>query len=346
SVGANNDTYTVAGQDATNQITISGTFADEAAGATVRVSPGESMAHDNVAVSFVPATSWLATHVAVKVRAVNSPSDSFRIGIYPDSSGAPGTVIQAKETLGSLLFTELTWTEFEFATPVSLVGGTTYWLGLRRTGTANPDDGYEIAIDEDLGYAGGVLRVYNGVSWAARDPNSDMPFRIIGEIDSSEQIEKAIAVVDDFDGSLVQVTSGIPVRQFVEDERTVMEEITTMLDSGTASGLRLVAWVTRDDVVVVGTEDSNGYGETNPVLDQDGKLHYGAGGFFPPGILVYGRHVELAGLHLLAGMGAGGVQGASIYVAGSEYNAASDVVTITSLGALDPFQALVSIQKG
>lgn len=346
----NNDTFTIANQDATNQIGISGTFIAEAAGATVRISPGESMAHDNVAISFVPATSWLATHVAVKVRAVGSPSDSFRIGIYPDSSGAPGTVIQAKETLGSLLFTELTWMEFAFATPVSLVSGTTYWLAMRRTGTANPSDGYEIAVDEDLGYAGGTLKVFNGSSWVARagtgiDPDSDMPFRIIGEIDSTEQIDKAIAVVGDFTQSLMQVTSGIPVRQFIDDDRTALEELEELLDAGTASGLRLVAWVERDDSVVVGTESTLGYGDTLPVLGSDGKLRYTAGGFYPPGVLVYGRHVEIAGLHLLAGLGAGGTQEASMYVQASQYEAATDIVTVTSLGALDPYQMLVS-RKG
>jgi hypothetical protein len=342
SVGANNDTYTVAGQDASNQITISGTFADEAAGATVRVSPGESMAHDNVAISFVPATSWDCTHVAVKVRQVGSPSDSFRIGIYPDSSGAPGTVIQAKETLGSLLFTDLTWTEFELPAPVALVGGTTYWLAMRRTGTANPDDGYEIAVDEDLGYTGGVLKVYNGVSWVARDPDSDMPFRIIGEIDSTAQIAKALAAVSAFDQSLIQVTSGIPVRQFVEDERTVMEEIMDMLDAGTASGLRLVAWVDRDDSVIIGTENSAGYGDSYAVLDSDGRLHHSAGGFFAPGLLVYGRHIELAALHLLSGMDVQANRASTLYVQSSEYQASTDIVTISSLGALDPYQMLTT----
>jgi hypothetical protein len=187
-----------------------------------------------------------------------------------------------------------------------------------------------------------VLRVYNGVSWAARNPDSDMPFRILGEIDSTEQLEKAIDAVGDFNHTLVQVTSGIPVRQFVDDDRTALEEIEEMLDAGTASGLRLVAWVERDDSVVVGTEDTVGYGDTLPVLDSDGKLRYTAGGFYPPGRLVYGRHVEIAGLHLLSGMGAGGTHEASIYVQGSEYNAATDIVTVTSLGALDPYQMLTT----
>lgn len=343
--GGNNDTFTVEGQDASNQITISGSFVAEAAGATVRISFGDSISYSNIAMSFVPDTSWTCTHVAVKVRAVGGPSDSFRIGIYPDSSGVPGTVLTANETLGSALFSELTWTEFAFATPVALVGGTTYWLGIRRTGTDNLADGYEVAIDEDLGDGDGVMKVYNGSSWITRSPDADMPFRVIGEISSTAQLAKAIAVVDEFSQSLIQVDSEVPVRQYSDDERAALDVMEELLDSGTSTGERLVAWVTRDGTVIVSTDVSLGYGDSHPILGSDGRLKFGSGGYYPPGRLVYGQTVEFESLLLLDGMNVRASRGPGVYIAESSYDSQTDVLTVASEGAPDPFRALVT-KKG
>jgi len=345
--GANNDTFSVEGQDASNQISISGSFVAEAAGATVRISLGESISYYNLALSFVPSTTWVCTHVAVKCRQVGSPSDNFRIGLYPDSGGEPGTVLTVNETAGSALYTELTWTEFAFSTPVTLTGGTTYWLGIRRTGSASLDDGYEVALDEDLGYAGGVARVHDGTAWITRTPDTDVPFRVIGEIDSTAQLAKAVAAVDAFSSSLIEVDSNIPIRQYSEDERTALQEMEEMLDAGMSTGERLVAWVTRDNTLVVTSETVAGYGDSLLVLGGDGKLRFGGGGDFPPGRLIYGQRVEMESLLLLDGVSvraSGGPLGA-IYVVESTYEATTDTLTVASEGAVDPFHAL-TIQKG
>jgi hypothetical protein len=281
--GGNNGVFTVDHQDSNIQIGISGTFVAEAAGATVKISYGDGISYDNIAMSFETTSTWVCTHVAVKCRQVGSPSDSFRIGIYPDSSGVPGTVLTANETLGSALYTELTWTEFAFATPVTLTAGNTYYIGIRRTGSASLDDGYEVALDEDLGYADGTAQFYNGSSWVTRTPDADMPFRVIGEIDSTEQLEKALAVVDDFADVLMQVDSDIPVRQYSEDERSALEEMEEMLDAGTSTGDRLVAWVTSDGTVIVRAEEIAGYGDVPLLLGSDGRLKFGNGNYYPPG---------------------------------------------------------------
>lgn len=342
---ANNDTYNIAGMDASNQIGISGTFVAEAAGASVKISWGDVVSQDNVAIEFEPATTWVCTHVAVKVRRVGSPSDNFRIGIYPDVSGSPGTVLTANETLGSALYSELTWTEFAFATPVTLTGGTKYWVGIRRTGSANLSDGYELAVDEELGFAGGVVRVYDGSSWVARDPDADVPFRVIGEISSTEQIAKAIDAVDDFRHTLVQVDSNVSIRQYVDDERMVSEEIDEMLEAGTDGGERLVAYVANDDSVVVTTAPQSSFGTPNLVLGSDGKVRYANGSPYPPGALVYGRYVDVDTLLLLDGLGIRASRGAATYVAASQFDAASETLTIEDEGSLDPWAAL-TIRKG
>ncbi len=339
---SNNDTYTISHMDAAFQIGISGTFTPEAAGANVRISWGSNVSQDNIAMQFEPATSWVCTHVAVKVRRVGNPTDNFRIGIYPDSGGAPGSVLTAHEVAGSALYTETTWTEFAFASPVALTGGTKYWIGIRRTGSASLDDGYEVALDENAGYVDGVLRVYNGSAWVPRDPTADMPFRVIGEIASTAQIVKCIDAVDEFRHTLVQVDSQIAIRQYSDDERTVMEELEEMLDAGMSNGARLVAYVAHDDSVVVTAAPLSSFGTPNLVLGSDGKLRYAAGSEYPPGMLVFGRYVDVDSLLLLDGLGIKASRGAGMYVAESSYDAATGTLSVMDAGALDPYTALTT----
>lgn len=338
--GANNGTFNIQGMDASNQISKSGSWVAEATGATVKISWGDHISMDNIAMSFQTDTTWVCTHVAVKLRQVGNPSDSIRVGLYPDSGGVPGTVLTFNETLGSALFSELTWTEFAFATPVTLTAATTYYLQVRRTGAASLANGYEVAIDEDLGYADGAMLLYNGTSWVTRNPDADMPFRIIGEISSTEQLEKAIAAVDDFRQSLIQVDSLIPVRQYSVDDRMALDMMDELLDAGTSTGARLIAWVANDDTVIVNTVPAASLGTPNLVLGQDGRVRYPNGSPYVPGALLFGRYVDVDSLLLLEGVSLRASRGAALYIAESTYDAVSDTLTVSGEGALDPFKAL------
>lgn len=343
----NNDTYTVTSRDASNQLGVSSTLTPDTAGPTVKISYGDNISYDNIAVSFIPTVSFTCTHLSVCVRRVGTPSDSFRIGLYPDSAGVPGAFLNYNETLGSALFSELTWTEFAFSTPVSLVAGTKYWIGMRRTGIENLGNGYEVAIDEGLGYSGGTAIFYNGSAWVTRSPDADVPFRVIGEIDSSEQISKAITAAPDFGDAVVQVASDIPIRQYIaeEEQRTLMDEVTEMLDAGMADGSRLVLTVSREGSVIVDVPPTLVEGRATAVLGADGKLHYGNGALQPPGNLIYGQYIEIEDLFLLQGMGALAARGSTVYIQESEYDATNDVLSVQAGGALDPWQAL-TIRKG
>ena len=343
----NNDTWTISNVESDGHLEVTGEFIDEDEGADVQISHADHVSEDNIAITFQVPTAWTATHVAVQVRRIGNPTDNFRIGIYPDSAGAPGTVLGVNETDGGDIFTEMTWTEFELDTPVALSAATTYWLGMRRTGTANLADGYEVTVDEDLGNTGSVLRVLHGASWVARTVDADMPFRIIGEIDSTAQLTKAIEAVDGFNQAIVLVDSDVPVRQYTVQEHTAMDEINEMLDAGTDDGERLIAWVAQDNSVIVDIADSahSGLGQTNLMLGEDGKLYYPDGGLYPPGKLVYGRHVDINSMLLLEGTGVRSRRGPAVYVAESTYDADSDMITIQSDGAVDPWKAL-TIRQG
>lgn len=336
----NDDSYTVDHSDSNQQIGISGRFYAQNAGPTIKVSYGAGIAMDNLAQSFTGVGGWTITHVALNVRQLNNPTDNFRIGIYPDNGGVPGVFLSAIEIPGATLFTEMTWMEFPLVTPVTLDSNATYWLGIRRTGTASLNDGYEVGVDENAVYSKGIMLVYNGLYWQNRDPIADLSFRLIGEIDSTEQIDLALKAVSSLWQRVIRVKSGIPVRQYraEEDARAAMDEVTEMLDAGMSDGTRLISYVSPDGSIVVDKPQPSSL--ENLILGRNGKLRYPGGSIFMPGRLIYGQWIDIDSVYILQSIGARSSRGQSVYITGSSYDAASDTLSIESEGSLDPFSAL------
>jgi len=344
----NNDTYDIEKMDQPTQIGITGEFVVEAAGPLIKISWGDTVSQDYLAQGFQLPTSWTVTHVALQVRKIGAPTDNLRISIYPDAAGVPGTFLSAIEIVGSTLYTEATWTEWALTTPVTLAAGTTYYVGARRTGTASLSDGYELGIDTENGYAGGSLRVYDGTNWVeiVTDPpgGADLAFRLVGEIQSTEQIAKALTAASGtggaFNNTLMMVQSGMKVRQYRDDGRTALDEINDMLDLGTSDGKRLVASVERDRSVLIDVQQEATYPSQNLIYGLDGKLHLSTGSLLAPGVLVYGQYIDIESLMLFNSVGLRSTRGPSIYIQESSYDARSDSINLLSEGALTPFDGL------
>jgi hypothetical protein len=348
----NNGTYDIEKMNHPYQIGITGEFVPEAAGPVIKVSVGESESQDYLAQGFTVPTPWTLTHVAIQVRKIGAPVDNLRVSIYPDAGGVPGTFLSAIEIVGSTLYTESTWMEWPLTTPVALTAGTVYYLGVRRTGTPSMTAGYEVAIDDEGHYPNGSLRVYDGTNWLeiVTDPpgGADMPFRLIGEIHSTEQLRKALAVVPSFANNLILADSGLGVRQFRDEPRPALDEIGEMLDAGTSDGKRLVASVLRDQgggssgagSVVVDVQEEASYPSHNLILGADGRLHTASGSNLQPGQLIYGQYVDVESLMLLNSVGIRSARGPSIYIQESTYSAADDALNLMSEGAISPFDAL------
>jgi hypothetical protein len=354
----NNDSHIVEAAPSTDKIIISGSFVPEAAGIPIQISWGYNKSQTILAQSFkITSAAWSATHVAVKVRQLRnmadpdnpvSPTDYFHIGIYADNAGVPWTLLAYQQVLGSTLYTELTWTEFALLSTLALTPGTTYWLGVRRSGPAGESitphlqDGYELAISEleghDEGYVDGQMKVSDGATWVERLPRADMCFRIIGEVDSSVQMVAALESVDSFSTNIVQLETGIMVRPYRDDGRTAMDELDELLEAGTEDGKRLISIVMADRSVVVDT--ARPIEESEFTLGADGRMRTANGSPILPGQLVYGQHVQVDTLLLLDGVGVRLEHGRSLYIQSSSYDARSDSLMVQSLGALDPYEAL------
>jgi hypothetical protein len=342
----NNDSFQVDSLTSSSQVIATGTFKGSSAGPTVTISWGDSVGAERIAQGFVSSSAWTVTRVSVRVKKIGTPTDDFQVSIWGDASGNPDetNIMGLTNLAGSSVFTEAAWTEIELATPVTLTAGTPYWFVLTRTGTANLSDGYETVVDEDLGYSGGVLKLRINGAWVTRDPDGDLPFRLIAEIDSSQQINTALALVDDFLYIVIDGTTGTIVRQFSDDQRSVQDEISELLDAGTSTGERLVLKVLPDASVVVAKPPISSV--ENLILDE-GHLRYpnGEKSLYVPGMLVYGQYVDIDGVMLLDATGIRASRGPSTYVQESQYDAQADKLTIHSDDAFDPFTAL-TIRKG
>jgi hypothetical protein len=202
-----------------------------------------------------------------------------------------------------------------------------------------------VSVDEDLGYADGSMKVWNGTAWVARDPDADLQFRIIGEIQSSEMMEKVLsAMPDPVANAIVRFDSGINVRQYVDSQQPVSQILEEMIDAGTSTGERVIAHISPDGVSMI-VELPPASSLENLLLGQDGKLRYGAGHLYPPGKLIFGQYVDVDSLMLFDSLGVRGPSSTSVYIQESEFDAATETLAVQSEGALDPWRAL-KIKKG
>lgn len=248
---------------------------DEAAGATVTISRGHQIVVEEAVVTEAPGASitvtGLGTHVAqslqvasaaawtvatasVKVRRVGSPADLLVIALYNDSAGSPGTVLDYATIAGSALSAESDWVTVDLANTQSLAPGTTYWLVVSRNGAISPTDYYEVSVDEDLGYAPEVLKLYDGAAWVSRSVAAHLPFRLTGLEDTNVQMEQLVTTAGEFIERVEVAASGVETNQWRYGDNTALVELLALLNLGTSNDLRMLATVTRERTLIVSEE--------------------------------------------------------------------------------------------
>lgn len=115
--------------------------------------------------SFKPSVTAKISQVIIRPDIDGSPGDQVKVEVYSDSSGAPGTLLQAADSTIAADGTDKT---FVFTNGPLLVANTTYWIVVTRSGALNDDDSYLIAASSQTPanpYANGTLLFYNGSSW-------------------------------------------------------------------------------------------------------------------------------------------------------------------------------------
>jgi len=209
---------------------------------------GSGSADTNLAQSLtVQAGGWRAEVAALSIRRVGTPADNLRVQLCADASGVPGSVLATGQISGASLATDLTWTTISLSPFPVLSTGATYWLVLSRSGASDALNHFRVQVDEGLGYAGGVLRVWNGSSWVARAPDADLHFRVNGGHETTQQIEALAAGpvgVQFLQGVRMEPASGVYSSPFQDGSRTALQVISRLLVAGTWTGQQLSAVIT------------------------------------------------------------------------------------------------------
>lgn len=239
--------------------------------------PGDSctlsMAGQKVAQKFVNSIgTWTANEVMLCIRKESGPTDAVKVELCADSAGAPGTVLASQNVNASDIGTELTWKRWAFASPTTLSVATSYWLVISRTTTPTDGSFFEVAVDTELSYGDGVMRLWDGSAWVVREEDADLAFQVWGTRENTTQVRDMILASEFMTGVDIENTSGVATRHWRDGYTTALDEINALLEQGTSSGGRIMATVTPERRVRIFTEPTQTE-ETGHRIGTDGRLY-------------------------------------------------------------------------
>lgn len=207
--------------------------------------------------SFTPSSGgWLLDVVYLPVMAAGGiPADDIQLDLCADDAGVPGAVLASASLAGNTL-TEggFTWMKFVFSSPITVLASTLYYLLISRTGSLTWSGYYKILCDPLCAYTAGQMRRWNGSGWTAKTPDCDLQFRILGRMETTDQI----ALMADGEcggqflyGVILEQESALYADPYREGLGRAGEEIEALLRAGVSGGNELVAQVNAGRYLVV-----------------------------------------------------------------------------------------------
>lgn len=235
--------------------------------------------------------SWTVERILVRVQRVGSPGDNVVVQLCADSAGAPGTLIEQVSMAAAAFSTTKEWAAFVFGNTNTISYGTTYWIVISRSGSADPSNYYVIDVDEALSYPRGALKLWTGSAWVDRATGASLIFRVMGAWETTAQIQQ----IETDAGALLAGTdivtpSGIYGNQYRNGETTALDEVEALLDSGTSNQRRLLAEVTTERILRVYEQPA---ASEALLMASDGTLQTLTGGAWGPGKLPHGKWIGL-----------------------------------------------------
>lgn len=140
-------------------------------GATTNVKVGETFDTDEAG----PLES-----VEFQLNKQGSPTGRMWAEVYATTAGVPtGAVLATSDKLDvSLVNAADQAIKFIFRSPLTLVAGTTYWVGLAGDYTASATVNIRMNYNTAGGYAAGSVYAYDGTSWAEIVAGDDLWFKV------------------------------------------------------------------------------------------------------------------------------------------------------------------------
>jgi len=165
-----------------------------------------------------------------------------------------------------------------------------------KTSGYSTTDYYVVELNEDAGYASGVVKLYNGSGWVSRAVDADLPFQIWSWRQTTDQISDILTSANQFFSDYeIRNASAVYKRQFRDQDQTAQVEIENLLRVGTTGDKRLLANVTIERVAQIYAEPSAN-GDNDLMLNPLGKLTDVTGQELEPGRLPAGQWLQLTGV--------------------------------------------------
>lgn len=131
-----------------------------------------------LAQSFKILTTSSISAVKLKVSKNNSPVDNFQVDIVSSRGGSS----LASATLGGgSITTSLVEYTFTFGLPVSLTGGSTYYIQLTRSGARDATNNYNVAQSTSSNYSDGGVSTRDNNVWSSESSTNDIGFLLVGQ---------------------------------------------------------------------------------------------------------------------------------------------------------------------
>jgi hypothetical protein len=190
---------------------------------------------------------WQLNSIWVHCCRVGPLVNDLLVYICPDNAGSPGVPLVTLHVPPS----EITWKSYAwkscvFPSPITLGAGQ-YWAVF---GGGNQDgvSYYRLILDSLNSYAGGVFKIYDVNTWASRVPDADLNFRMVGGMETTQQISLMAAAGcggQFLSGISIETASGLYTNSFRAGDRTALDEIAAQLKAGDVNNNRLLAEVTQ-----------------------------------------------------------------------------------------------------
>ena len=145
---------------------------------------------------------------------MGDPEDKLRLSLQADSAGKPSGISLASALISpeQLQSDNYSWQNINLPLAPELIAGRRYWLVLERSAALNAAHFYQIAVDENLNFAEGSLRLFDqsSASWKSRAPDADLLFKLSGVRNQLEQMRDVLATGGQFLHGLEAQLSNLP----------------------------------------------------------------------------------------------------------------------------------------
>lgn len=225
------------------------------------------------------ASGWTASAIWVKAWKYKTngsyPTDNMLVDLYDDSAGDPNASQAQGLVAGASIEESSTWTEFTLDSPVALSTGTTYHIVVDRSGGVDVDSYYLVDTNRDNGYPNGSLKLWrtDPGEWIARSEKGDMLFKVVGELETTEQISDLNTNVGEFiTATDIEGASGVDSSPYRNGDSRAMRELLDLLKAGTSNSRRLLADVSIDRRMRIYEEAAKQSRDNSYKVDSKGLL--------------------------------------------------------------------------